>query len=187
MTRKGFNFAFSDWKTGRSGGYCWTSYCGNADFVEWSPAPFNDSTLTDSFDVVKQNVKHGWRLPTVEDFTALANACREGGYTSGSFYPVHSGTSTTTEKGVYWCANYDGVAGMLFCDGTKKLFFPVVGYGYNTSLSDADVSSSYWTGNVYNGNTEYAYNLHLNFNGVYPQSFCFRCTGRFVRPVKDIN
>ncbi|MCQ2153945.1 MAG: hypothetical protein MJY44_05195, partial [Bacteroidales bacterium] len=133
----------------------------------------------------------GWRMPTKEDFTALANACNEGGYTSGSFTPNTStnpsGAGASVSKGIYWCTSYDGVAGLLFCDGTNRLFFPAAGRGYHTSFFYAGILGYYWSGSLGTSNIGIAYSLYFKGSEVNPRGSDGRCSGRSVRPVSDIN
>ena len=44
------------WKEGKSGGYCWQSYCGSDQFVEWNPTPYDtNSILKPEHDAARQN------------------------------------------------------------------------------------------------------------------------------------
>lgn len=73
---------------------------------------------------------------------------------------VESGTGDTTAptalhsanpgKGIYWVSadqtyisDYIGVAGVLFCDGISKLFFPAAGYGEGTYFKNANTIGFY--------------------------------------------
>ena len=141
------------------------------------------ATLPDANDVVKQTYPGtNWRMPTSADFKDLYDAC--GGKYNTSKNP---GKSTSVVKGIYWCTNYDGVAGCLFCDGTNKLFFPAAGFGSGTSLNNAGSGGTYWSSSLYTDFTDNAYTLSFSSNNVNPQSkdVSLRYYGYSVRPVSD--
>ena len=123
-----------------------------------------------------------------DDFTALANACKNGGYSSGNFSPTEIKTSieAVTSKGVYWITNYesgDNKTGLVFHDGTNKLFFPAAGRSYSDSRSDGGDSGYYWS-STWNSSSV-AYDLFFGSSDVYPQDIYLRYYGFSVRPVSD--
>ena len=133
-----------------------------------------------------------WRMPTQADFTALANACNDGGYTTGTITldASHKNISTAvgvTAKGIYYCNNYedgDGIKGLLFHDGINKLFFPAAGYSDGTSRSYGGSYGRYWSSTLSSSSTN-AYDLYFNVSNVYPQTYNNRYFGISVRPVSD--
>ena len=173
------------WKSGKESGYAWQSYCGKSSFSEWSTPPYDATTkiLKPEFDAAAQILGDGWRMPTSAEFKALYDACLNGSYDTTT---NPSGASASVGKGVYWCTNYDGVAGCLFCDGTNKLFFPAAGVGVGTSLNDVGSSGSYWSSSLYSGykgNADFLFFTNLN---VWPQNDGYRYLGFSVRPVKEV-
>lgn len=166
------------WKSGKNSGFVAENQVYNG----------SDAPLLDDNDVVKQNVGNGWRMPTMNDFTALANACKEGGYTSGDFVPITAGTAeSVSSKGIYYCSNYsgsDGIAGLLFCDGTNKLFFPAAGNGDGVYLCNAGSRGHYWSSST---NSSQSYFMRYTNSGVYPQDCNYRNYGFSVRPVSNVN
>ena len=92
----------------------------------------NEYTNT-NFDSVKAYWGGKWRLPTADEFRVLLH-------------------STTNE----WVYNYQGsrvVSGRLFTDKTdssKKLFFPSVGYCYNSTVELEGITSYYWSSSLVN-------------------------------------
>ena len=121
-------------------------------------------------------------MPTKQEFQDLYGACvGADGYDKET-----KPTGTPIEKGVYWCDSYDGVAGVLFYDGTNVLFFPAAGDGNGTNLINADSCGYYWSSSLSSVNTDYAYYL-LRFSSgdVYPRDLDYRYRGCSVRPVSD--
>lgn len=176
---------------------------------DWASVPFNNgqpnydgtyftnnkgtwltnNVLKSDYDAAYQTWGSSWRMPTEEDFTALANACNAVGYTSGN---ISLTTKTTfagvTAKGVYWITNYnsvDKIKGLVFCDGTNKLFFPAAGYGNGASLSGPGDGSSYWSSTLYSSSPHGAYRLFFSSSLVFPQGITTRFYGFPVRPVSD--
>ena len=174
------------WKSGKASGYAWQSYCGSSSFSEWSTPPYDTTTkiLKPEFDAAAQILGGGWRMPTSAEFKALYDACLNGSYDTTT---NPSGASASVGKGVYWCTNYDGVAGCLFCDGTNKLFFPAAGEGKGTNLSNAAFRGYYWSSSRSGMPSSYAYYLIFGSDTVAdPQYDYERCLGFSVRPVKDV-
>ena len=173
------------WKLGKESGYAWQSYCGSSSFSEWSTPPYDATTkiLKPEFDAAAQTLGDGWRMPTSAEFKALYDACLNGSYDTTT---NPSGASASVGKGVYWCTNYDGVAGCLFCDGTNKLFFPAAGYGNGTNLLSKGDIGRYWSSSLYTGfiSPTFAYEFKFRSDSVEPQINTNRCGGVSVRPVK---
>ena len=179
---------FKTWYTSKSSGYSWQSYCGQSSYTEWTQPPYDSGTknLTDAYDVAKQKLGNGWRMPTKDDFQNLYEACGKA-YDKNKYKTDACGESTTiAQKGVYWCGNYDGVAGVLFYDGYNRLFFPAAGYGIDTSLTYAGSRGLYWSSSLY-AYTNYAYLLYFtnSYSYVDPQHKSNRYDGGSVRPVSD--
>ena len=138
-------------------------------------------------DVARVKLGGSWRLPTKADFTALANDCKSEGYASGIFAPSSATTAVgVSSKGIYWCSNYsgtDGKTGLLFCDGTNKLFFPAAGYSDSDSRSSGGDYGYYWSSTWFS--SDGAYDLYFFSSNVRPQDYDIRYFGRSVRPVSD--
>ena len=142
----------------------------------------DDTTLPDDNDVVKQTIGGGWRMPTSQEFKDLADACGGSSNYNTSKKP---GKDTNVDKGIYWCTNYDGVAGCLFCDGVNKLFFPAAGYGINKQLSSAGTTGGYWSSSLCSNPTSNAHNLYFNSTYVSPESGQSRFEGFSIRRVSN--
>ena len=185
-TNKKWNF--KTWYTSKSSGYSWQSYCGQSSYTEWTQPPYDSDTknLTGAYDVATQKLSNDWRMPTSQEFKDLADACGGSSTYDEDTYksPATCGEATTFSKGIYWCENYDGVAGCLFCDGTNKLFFPAAGYGSYTWLYIAGSRGYYWSSSRYSS-PNLAYYLYFFSGNVNPQTNDTRYGGFSVRPVSD--
>ena len=168
------------WKSGKESGYVMQSYCGSSGFNEWSTAPYDATTkiLKPEFDAAAQILGNGWRMPTSQEFIDLYDAC------GGSYdKTTNPGKDTSVGKGIYLCTSYDGVAGLLFCDGTNKLFFPAAGSGYETSLYYEDSRGYYWSSSL-GSETFQAFYLYFRSTLFLPKTGTQRSDGYSVRPVK---
>ena len=130
---------FGGWVSGHNQGYSDSdrpSY--TSDIVDSE----GNMKLDASHDAATQNWGSNWRMPTHDDFLKLNDAC----YVSNSWMVSGpEGTTSTTDKGIYWCTNYNGVAGLLFSDGENQIFFPATSHALNQSLSNVGLSCFYWT------------------------------------------
>ena len=161
------------WKTDKTSGFD----AGNREYTG------NDATLPDANDVVKQAYPGtNWRMPTSQEFKDLHDACLNGSYDTST---NPSGASASVGKGVYWCTNYDGVAGCLFCDGVNKLFFPAAGYGSGKNIANASSYGYYWSSSLRTAFNIFAYYLSFTSDSVNPQNSIARYSGLSVRPVSD--
>ena len=128
---------------------------------------------------VANAIKGGkWRMPTSQEFEDLADAC---GGSSNYNTSKNPGKDTNVGEGIYWCTNYDGVAGCLFCDGTNKLFFPAAGNSYGTSRTN--VGKGYYWSSTWSS-ADSAYRLYF-YSGSFGQAGSGRYYGMSVRPVSD--
>ena len=145
---------------------------------------YGEDDLTLANDVANKILGSGYRIPTSQEFKDLYDAC--GG--DDKFDEMaNPGKDTQVGQGTYWCDNYDNVAGVLFCDGTNKLFFPAAGFGYNTGLVDAGSYGYYLSSNIVPDAFESAYDLLFckDWKYVTPQSTYSRHSGVSIRPVLD--
>lgn len=185
LSWSGTSATFSDWKSNKDSGYSWKSYCGAENFKEWDPAPYY-YILTDKYDVVRQKIGNGWRMPSAADFKKLYDACINSSYDTST---KPSGSNADIGKGIYWCDSYDGVAGCLFCDGTNKLFFPAAHCVSSTSLDEVEEGKAmrgrYWSNTIYSGDWSLSYYLYFYEEGIDSQSFNPRYYGYSIRPVSD--
>ena len=195
-------FTFVDSRPASYGGSGWTKDSGFAEVnAPYFNGPdtitkYNDSdsktVLESGDDAATALLGSGWRMPTKDDFISLANACNEGGYTIGAITldDSHKNISTAvdvTAKGIYFCKNYeasDGIKGLLFCDGTNKLFFPAAGRCYGTSIKEG-TNGFYWSSSLHTISSFSAYYLFFKSDTVNPTSGFSRHGGMLVRPVKD--
>ena len=114
-------------------------------------------------------------MPSSSEFFKLYNACVGAGGFDNNTKP----TGKPSEKGVYLCDNYEGVAGCLFYDGTNLLFFPAVGSGYDDGLIMLS-GGGYWSSSLNTSGGAYAFNFNAGITSSYN-----RYTGQSVRPVSD--
>ena len=180
-------YSDSQWKSVKDGSVLSDGFSqANAPYYESSA--YTKYTSSDSNTVLESGddaatalLGSGWRMPTSAEFKALYDACLNGSYDTTT---NPSGAGASVGKGVYWCTNYDGVAGCLFCDGTNKLFFPAAGYGNGTSLFMAGSFGGYLSSSLYTSSTDFAFYLDFISGYVIPQDYDDRCYGFSVRPVK---
>ena len=168
------------------------------------------TVLDDCDDVAKVNWGQEWRMPETSDWNALAAACglnAEAGkaYTQ-QYTTAVDPDNNTLPKGVYHCTNYDGVPGILFCDGINQVFFPSAGMfaagKQFSNYSGMGYEGRYWTRSVnpdtnYTDDQKYYYGIvAIDFyynSGVTAKgqlndptiSKVARNTGRTVRGVRD--
>ena len=162
---------FDTWKTNKTDGYAWESYCGQSSFAEWNPKPYDDTSknLTGTYDAATVNWGAAWKMPT-------------GGY-SGQFKALTDNTSND------WTEDYNGVAGYKFSGQSDysgiELFFPAAGRGDGTDLSDAGGRGRYWSSSLDTDGPSSAYALYFFSGDVLPQDYDGRYYGYSVRPVSD--
>ncbi len=191
---KTFSSTLNKWKfTWRSGDEYldsdnWLAYCGTWGFTEWDPIPYDANTriLKPEYDVVQKKIGGGWRMPTIQEFQDLYNACLVGTDMSNQYLSIACGEATTFAKGVYYCHNYDGITGVVFCDGANKLFFPCADFIYG--LDDTDplgFSGDYLSSTLDPYDVEKANNFTFNDYGCVLGQRDARNLNKSVRPVSD--
>ena len=154
-------------------------------FAETNLTYKENADLSDATNdvVMKTYPGTGWRMPTKQEFQDLYDACVGTDEYDNTTKPT---TGKPTSNGVYWCDSYDGVAGVLFYDGTNVLFFPATGGGFGTGFGDAGSFGGYWSSSLITGDTDFAYGLDFDSVNVNPQfNYYIRYYGRSVRPVSD--
>lgn len=140
-----------------------------------------------------------WRMPTYNDFMDLILACggayrTEPGNVQGAECTTTPLPSANPGKGIYWVSaeqtyisDYTGVAGVLFCDGTSKLFFPAGGFGWDINRNTSE--NRYWSSTLHSavpGTTGNAKCLRFDTNGTKVHTdFNIRAYGEPIRPVSD--
>lgn len=160
---------FSGWRPEFRGGY-------NVNpTINGSDIDAETNRLKMSIDPVHKEFGVPWRTPTAEDFRALYQACGgQGDYFDGmSQNPqvlLPEGSKETTAKGIYFCKDYDGVRGLLFCDGSgAQLFFPAAGYIYGTGWDYAGGGAYYWSSTRRSKTSDKSYIMRFNDGGnLYP-------------------
>lgn len=178
MTITGASSAtFGGWKSEHPGGY-----------ISLDHPTYTYDTLDAEHDAATVAYGGSWRTPTKDDFYTLYTAC--GGPASG-FSTLPIGTSSTTAKGIYWCDDYDGVRGLLFSDGTNKVFFPAAGLCCDASFRHGGPGGYYWSSSLRTNDTNptyiqyLAYDLYFTSLYVSPSDGCDRYNGFTVRPVSE--
>ena len=168
----------------------WNKYIPTDKPTYWTGGGFPDNKLVldSEDDAADINWGDGWRMPTQADFQKLYEAC--GG--TGASIGLVALPSANPGKGIYWVSNtqtyisdYNGVAGILFCDGTSKLFFVAAGYGVGDNFNDEGSSGRYWSGAVSSNPPCNAYYMAFISSNVYPENANSRNQGFPIRPVHD--
>lgn len=158
-------------------------------YSEYDHPNYTFDQLEPSHDVAHRKLGDPWRIPRDDDFWALYVAC--GGDPSShmmTFPP--SGDKNTKEKGIYWCDDYDGVAGLLFSDGKSQLFFPACGYIREKQLTSP--SSSHWYGMYWCSTKDNECGFSKSQTFEFASIFVYVCTerntycGLNIRPVADL-
>ena len=177
------SYGGSGWDQSKGFAYVNTPYWnGSASAYTKYTEKGSNPVLESGDDAATALLGSGWRMPTKEDFQSLCDACLNDSYDTTT---NPTGASASVGKGVYWCTNYDGVAGCLFCDGTNRLFFPAAGCGINTSISNAGSKGIYLSSTAAY-NPVQVYCLNFDSGNVTAQNINFRPNGYAVRPVKDV-
>ena len=154
--------------------------------------------LASDYDAAHVNWGGTWRMPTRDDFNSLIVACGGTpsynpslGETEVSPYTPTKLPSANPGIGIYWVsaeqtyiADYTGVAGFLFCDGTSKLFFPAAGYGSDKAQMSEGTSGWYWSSSLNSGGPGNAYCMSLSY-WTATTTFTIRSRGYPIRPVSD--
>ena len=158
----------------------------------WSGSGFYSSSYTypgilESLPSGKDaaSIKWGdaWRMPTSAEFQDLYDACLNGTYDKSTYASTSCGATTSFDKGIYWCSNYDGKAGCLFCDGTNKVFFPISGNGRFSMLAEQN-SGYYWSSTSNNSGKASA--MRFTSTDIFPvKANNSASDGNFVRPVSN--
>lgn len=162
---------FDGWKSEHSGGYSSLDH-----------PTYTGETLDAEHDAATVAYGGSWRTPTIDDFNTLYTAC---GGTGSCLFTLPIGTSSTTAKGIYWCNDYDGVRGLLFSDGTNKVFFPAAGYCLDAYFGGGGSYGFYWSSSLRTSNTNLAYILNSYSSYVNPSYGDYRYRGFPVRPVSE--
>lgn len=186
----------------------WINYCtgdkSNNNFQEWSPVPYDEKyQLTADYDVARREWGGTWRIPTIDDFTKLYDACVDKSYSNtgsagtgdAALKPLPK-DGIITEGGIYWVpknSTVDGfpynVAGVLFIkidDINQRIFFPAAGNIQITSRSSVGTLGSYWSANAFADDLSNAKTLYLSSeNGLSLNKPKARCLGFSIRPVSD--
>lgn len=144
---------------------------------------YTGATLDAEHDAVTQAWGDMWRTPSREDFRALYEAC---GGKDDAIFDLPAGTAATTAKGIYWCKDYDGVAGVLFCDGYNKLFFPATYCIISEEFFAAPgFNGNYWSSTHHPEQSNRAYHMYFNGKSLNPADISSPATGCSIRPVSD--
>ena len=181
--------------TGTKNNYNWTNYCGSSSFIEWSDAPYDETSklLTSTHDAATANWGADWRMATSAEFAALRNACTGDTGTADSTPTEKSDGSSITSGGVYWLSEAGltidgvtyGVKGMLFVDKEdtgKRVFFPAAGFCYEYGYNYGGSVGSYWSSSLSTDSDKACFMQLLNTE-VSPADTENRYCGLMVRPV----
>ncbi len=181
ITRTAADAANFTWKDGFSSG-----------FSNDNNPPYSDDILDSSHDAATVNWGGTWRMPTSEEFKALADACSS----NSSYTPTPDNMIfSITAGGIYWLSStqtiepaYTGVAGILFvskADISKRVFFPASGLIDNTNLRDGG-TGRYLSSTINTNSRRNPWYLSFNSKYVKPEdNYWYRWDGYTIRPVSD--
>ena len=222
----------TEWKSNYSGGYTEsntpyydTTSGGYTKYIEktkdspystWSDDKFDNlinlekSEQSTADDAATYNWGTDWHTPLKAEMMSLFYACVT--YDNGTPVIKGKGSKSTTEKGVYWCPDYDGVSGYLFHTGSSKVFIPAAGrIVFNDgTCENTDMSEfgCYWfatrvTADVASAADVKGYNVNtqawsVGFTGDNEEETLdieyidanfnmFRCEGFSIRPVSSVS
>ena len=186
-------------KLGTDGSFSITNYNntpGHSLSTDIYPASVNDAA--------RINWGGDWRMPTKEEFVALAaegvwiwtsdynNTGKSGYIVYVSKDDADKGKADMNGTLKKWNgSSYDAGSVVLNCEYKESIddhiFFPVVGLGSGASLASPGGQGQYWS-STFGPSTDQdrAHYLYFDNKGVYPDSFNTRFCGRTVRPVSDL-
>ena len=188
----GFTWANTPYHEGNVETGIWKKYIPTGQTGYWSGvgSPDNKLFLELVDDAARANWGGSWRMPTKAEFQKLYEDC---GGTGESIGPVAL-PSANPGKGIYWVSNsqtyisdYNGVAGILFCDGVNKLFFVAAGYSNEAKFVPGGTEGRYWSSTVCSppNKLSNAYRLGFFSGNVSVANANDRKQGFPVRPVSD--
>ena len=183
------------WKSGKSGGYSWSSYkwcngsynklnkyCTQSTCWDSSnSAPMDNKTVLDPEDDVA-HVKWGvkWRIPTDEEWTALRDDTLYDWVWTDN-YRINGTVSTGVAGRIVTRKN---VGGNDPCAG-NSIFLPAAGYRYDTAdLYGVGSWGIYWSSSLNTGGPNNAWRVLFYSDSVY-RSYDGRDHGLSVRPVAE--
>ncbi len=157
-TKTKSNYDLSTYSQCRGSSSTMTKYCNNS-----SDGTVDNKTkleLTD--DAARANWGSPWRMPTIEELTALNDKCT---WTWTTISNVAGYKVTSTNGSI--------------------LFFPAAGYRAEASLCNAGSDGYYWSSSLYTSDAYYARVLYFDSSDHYTSSSFNRDCGRSVRPVSE--
>ena len=177
------SWTLTSWKTGYNDGYTTTTapYSDASAFTKYTSSD-SKSVLDNTDDAAVSKWGGDWRMPTQADFQTLYNACYNGAYDTAT---NPSGSNQTIGKGIYWCSGYDGVAGVLFCDGNSRLFFPAAGTCESKVSNNCGSFGLYWSSSLDTDDVSKACCLSFSSASLNISDNTSRGNGQSIRPVFD--
>ena len=157
-TKTKSNYDWSTYSLCRGSSSTMTKYCNNSSYgtVDYK----TKLELTD--DAARANWGSPWRMPTIEELTALNDKCT---WTWTTISNVAGYKVTSTNGNI--------------------LFFPAAGYRDEASLNDAGSNGVYWSSSLNTSDADYARGLGFRSSRHFTSSGNYRYRGRSVRPVTE--
>ena len=150
------------WKSGKSGGYSWSSYFDTSDngttFTKYTTG--KSTILSAADDAATANWGASWRIPTLEDYYELSHNCT-----------------------VVWTTQ-NGVNGRLFKSklNGNSIFLPAAGFLGSTKFYDVGSEGYYWFSSIINTSPGSGWNLSIRSSAMSIPGV-IRKNGLSVRPV----
>lgn len=200
----GFPSGIPTWKSGKTYGYDWRTYCGSSDFTEWSNPPYDaDEILKPAYDAATYT-NSSWRTPTTNEFKALAANCvwiwcdgstTKYNNTSVKGYIVYKAKNYDDKGKANWNGTWKKWNGSKYENDSKTtesystsdshIFFPLAGVAVYCDFHEAGPGSVYWSSTLDSDDKSSVRCMSLNCTDIFPQAKNFRSYGLSVRPVSE--
>ena len=162
------------WKTGKSGGYSWSSYYdtndGGSTFIKYNISG-GKKEIDSLNDVAHAKWGGDWRIPTDAEMDELKN-------------DTNCVWTWTTENGIYGYKVTSKKKGYE----NRSIFLPAAGYRVGLQVQSVGSKGYYWSGSLYDTQSysSHAYELVFSSGGV-AVNYSERYHGYSVRPVCAFN
>ena len=157
-TKTKSNYDWSTYSQCRGSSSTMTKYCNNSSYGTVD----NKTKLELTDDAARANWGSPWRMPTIEELTALNDKCT---WTWTTISNVAGYKVTSTNGSI--------------------LFFPAAGCRSEASLNNAGSYGNYWSSSLYTSSAIDARELYFSSSGHSTSSISSRFGGRSVRPVSE--
>ena len=157
-TKTKSNYNWSTYSLCRGSSSTMTKYCNSSSYGTVD----NKTKLELTDDAARANWGSPWRMPTIEELTALNDKCT---WTWTTISNVAGYKVTSTNGSI--------------------LFFPAAGYRLGARLDDAGSHDHYWSSSLGTSNANYARVLYFYSSDQNTSRYSSRDCGQSVRPVTE--